>query len=129
MSEKVDEQKHQSSGSNDNSKISDDSTLVITEDSGTQDTYSKNQNEEEIVTANDSDKAALLAKIAKLEAANKELVKERDTFKNSIVINTNDVYANLKQLQVNFAEKAANGYEAMRNSVPDRGNYGFDLRP
>ena len=113
-----------------NSSNSDDKEVITKEDSvpvphGTLDKDSDSDSDRD----RDSSNAELLAKIAKLEAANKELLKERDTFKNSIVINTNDVYANLKQLQVNFSEKAANGYEAMRNSVPASGNYGFDLTP
>lgn len=76
-----------------------------------------------------NDNAALLAKIAKLEAENKELLKERESFKNSIVINTNDVYANLQQLQTNLAAKAAKSFEAVRSAVPDSGNIGFDLTP
>jgi hypothetical protein len=76
-----------------------------------------------------NDNTALLAKIAELEKENQQLLKERETFKNSIVINTNDVYANLQQLQANFAEKAAKSYEAVRNVVPDSDNIGFDLKP
>jgi len=75
------------------------------------------------------DNAALLLRIAELEKKNKELLEERDTFKNSIVINTSDVYANLQHLQANFAAKAAHGYEAMRSAVPGSGHYGFDLKP
>lgn len=78
---------------------------------------------------NNNSNDALLAKIAELEKQNEDLIKERDNFKNSIVINTSDVYANLQQLQANFAEKVSNGYEAMRSAVPESGDFGFDLIP
>jgi hypothetical protein len=82
---------------------------------------------------NENNTAALLLKIAQLEKQNQELLQERDTFKNSIVINAADVYANLQQLQANFAEKASKGYEAVRSAVPvnvpGSGHYGFDLKP
>mmetsp|Transcript_410 Transcript_410/g.773 ORF Transcript_410/g.773 Transcript_410/m.773 type:complete len:421 (-) Transcript_410:96-1358(-) len=65
----------------------------------------------------DDSKEKLLARIAELEAVNAKLLKDKHGF----IINSADVYENLKKLQDNFMERFGKNYSALRT--------GFDLQP